>query len=50
MYPYSAALLLAHALDPARFSLARLAAGLAALTPPPHRMQLVAHTAGLCTS
>ena len=38
------ALLLAHSMDPVRFSLPRLAPGLAMLTPPPHRMQLVAHT------
>lgn len=38
------ALLLAHALDPALFPVRRLARGLADLTPPPHRMQLVACT------
>jgi UDP-N-acetylmuramoylalanine-D-glutamate ligase len=40
------ALLLAHALDPIRYPVARLAVGLALLTPPPHRMQLVATTLG----
>ena len=40
------ALLLAHSLNPIRWPVARLAAGLGALTPPPHRMQVVAGTAG----
>jgi UDP-N-acetylmuramoylalanine--D-glutamate ligase len=41
-----AALLLAHAADPARFTASALAAGVSSLSPPPHRMTLVAVTDG----